>query len=105
MVRLLAVFATLMLATSFSVADDDKNPAAAGTKGTVTAWDESNTVVLEHKFCLKTRHSWDYVSCGSRLRDRVKLQLCAARGPGTHRYLYQIGDARPTRSTVYCRKS
>jgi hypothetical protein len=104
MIRLLATFATLTLATSFAVADDT-NPASAGTKGTVTAWDESNTKVLEHRFCVKTRYTWDYVSCGNRLRDELKLHVCAERGPGMHKYLYQIGDGKVIRSTLVCRKS
>lgn len=103
MTRLLAAFATLVLATSFAAADDT-NPRSAGAKGTVTAWDESSTKVLEHRFCTKTRYSWDYVSCGNRLRDELKLHLCAERGPGTHKYLYQIGNGRTIRSTLLCRK-
>jgi hypothetical protein len=100
MFRLFAAGATLALITTFAVADD--NPRAAGTKGTITAWDESNTTVLEHRYCLKSRLTWDYVSCGNRLRDALKRKLCAG-GPGRYPYLYQVGDGRPSRSTMVCR--
>lgn len=103
MTRLLAALATLVLATSFAAADD-RNPRSAGAKGAVTAWDEFSNRVLEHRFCVRTRYSWDYASCGNRLRDELKLRWCAIRGPGTHRYLYQVGDARPVRSTLVCRR-
>lgn len=107
MVRLFIVFATLISATSLSAADDldsARNARTAGTKGTVTAWDESATRVIEHRFCVRSRLSWDYVRCGSRLRDEVKRQLCTTRGAGTHRYLYQVGDGRPMKSMVSCRR-
>ena len=70
----------------------------------ITAWDEAGTKVLEHRFCIKTGGSWDYVTCGNRVRDRLKLQLCAERGPGLHKYLYQVGDGKPSASSVFCKK-
>jgi hypothetical protein len=79
-------------------------PSAAGHKGTITAWDLSQTRVIEHRFCSRTRGSWDYVACGTRVRDEVKDKLCANLGPGTHRYLYQVGDSKPSSSSVYCRR-
>ena len=101
MFRLLATGATLAVITSLALADD--NPRAAGTKGTVTAWDESNSKVLEHRYCIKTRYSWDYANCGNRLRDALKRHYCAANGAGTYKYLYQIGDGKPYTSTLTCR--
>src|SRR5215510_11613127 len=86
MVRTLAVLATFIaLAFAAPMASaDDHIPRSAGSKGTVTAWDEFQHRVLEHRFCARTRNSWDYVSCGNRLRDELKISLCAARGPGNH---------------------
>lgn len=95
--RLPVIFAILFLA-KLATAD------APGVKGTITAWDETHTTVLEHRSCVRTRYSWNYATCGSIIRTRVKLNLCSARGPGLHRYLYQIGDSRPIKSSVYCRR-
>jgi hypothetical protein len=102
MVRIFAVGATLALVTSLALADD-RIPRYAGTKGTITAWDESSTKVLEHRFCVKTRSSWDYVTCGNHLRDALKRHVCAVRGRGTYKYLTQVGDGKPYESTLFCR--
>ena len=99
--RLLAAGALLALFTTLAIADDV--PRYAGTKGTVTAWDETSTRVLEHRFCVKTRYSWDYPSCSNRLRDALKRHVCATQGAGTHKYLFQMGDSKPYPATVYCR--
>jgi hypothetical protein len=101
MFRLFAAGATLALITSFAIADD--NPRAAGTKGTITAWDESQSKVLEHRYCVKSRLSWDYVGCGTRLRDALKRHYCRANGPGRYTYFTQIGDGKPYQSTLVCR--
>jgi hypothetical protein len=91
--------------TAVAVAGPYHTPTrSAGTRGTITAWDPSNTRVIEHRFCTRTRGSWDYVACGHRVRDDVRDKLCTALGPGTHRYLYQIGDAKPSSSSVYCKR-
>lgn len=107
MVRLLAAFAALALFAGFasSAIADDRAPRSAGSKGTVTAWDEYKGRVLEHRFCVRTRYSWDYASCGNRLRDELKRNWCAQLGPGMHRYYYQVGDGRPVRATLVCRRS
>ena len=102
MFRLLAAGAALALITSFALADD-RTPPSAGSKGTVTAWDESNTTVLEHRYCVRTRYSWDYLTCGNRLRDALKRRVCNERGRGTYRYLFQVGDGKPFPSTLACR--
>lgn len=92
-----------LLATA-SIATAQRTWATAGTRGTVTAYQLDGQTIIDHRTCLSSsRSSWDYARCGSRLRDRVKLELCARHGHGTQEYLYQIGDARPTRSSVYCR--
>ena len=102
MFRLLASGATLALLASLAVADE-RTPRSAGTKGTITAWDESNTKVLEHRYCLRTRYSWDYATCGTRLRDQLKRHFCAVNPPGTYKYLTQVGDGKPYPSTLVCR--
>jgi hypothetical protein len=81
--------------------DDFKN---IGRKGTVTAYQLDGSTVIAHKWCTASgKYSWNYVTCGSILRDRVKARLCLKLGKGTHHYLYQIGDGRPSRTSVYCR--
>jgi hypothetical protein len=87
-----------------ALADDDKNPRTAGHKGTVTAWNDAGDTVLDHKVCLRNKGSWDYVSCGNALRERLKDQICATAAPGLHKYLYQVGDGRKNPSTVLCKK-
>ena len=76
----------------------------AGSHGTATAYELDGRTVIDVKTCFRTgRHgSFDYVRCGSRLRDAVKLRVCRERGAGTHSYFTQIGTGRPMRSTVYC---
>lgn len=80
------------------------NPPTAGTKGTITAWNEAGDTVIDHRVCVRIRGTWDYSLCGNILRDRLKLHLCSTLGPGTHKYLYQVGDGRKTPSSVYCKK-
>ena len=86
-----------------AVADDNDNPITAGHKGTITAWNEAGDKVIAHKICPRRRGIWDYVACGNALRDELKLQLCA-KGPGTYKYLYQVGDGRKGPSSLYCPK-
>ena len=76
-----------------------------GRPGTVTAYELDGRTVIDVKTCFTMRHgSWDYARCGERLRDRLKIEMCRAKGPGTHYYLYQVGDSRPFRMSVYCRR-
>ena len=79
--------------------------AHADRKGTVTAYELDGYTVIAQKTCTSSgRYSYDYSRCGERLRDSVKIRLCAKLGKGTHHYLYKIGDNRPTRSSVWCRR-
>src|SRR5688572_3194160 len=100
----------LMLAGMFAFfaadADADRDRWRAGTRGTVTAYEADGRTVIENKPCFKTGRygGYDYSRCGQRLRDSVKHELCRKQGPGTHTWFYQIGDNRPTRSSVYCRR-
>lgn len=86
-----------------AIAEGD-NPASAGQKGTITAWNEAGDTVIDHRACVRVRGTWDYSLCGNILRDRLKRHLCTTLGPGTHRYLYQVGDGRKMPSSVYCKK-
>jgi hypothetical protein len=62
--------------------------------------------VIENKQCFKTtRHGYDYLRCGERLRESVKSELCRKNGSGTHTWFYQIGNSRPVRSSVFCARS
>lgn len=101
MLRLL-VIAGLVSMTANANADVDRT--RAGTKGTVTAYEADGRSVIETKPCFRTTRygGYDYVRCGKRLRDEVKRELCRKLGGGTHTWFYQIGDKRPTRSSVYC---
>ena len=99
-----SLFIIAALLGTASIATAERTWATAGTRGTVTAYQLDGQTVIDHKTCLSSsRSSWDYARCGTRLRDSVKLELCSRHGRGTHHYLYQIGDARPMRSSVYCR--
>jgi len=101
MLRLLVIAGLAFTATA-AVADRDT--WRAGRDGTVTAYEADGKTVIENKQCFKTTRyrGYDYVKCGQRLRDSVKLELCRKNGSGSHTWWYQIGDNRPTRSSVYC---
>ena len=103
MLRLLVIAGFAGLFATAAVADRDR--WRAGTDGTVTAYDADGRTVIENKQCFRTtRHGgYDYVGCGRRLRDTVKIELCRKNGGGTHTWFYQIGDNRPIRSSVSCR--
>jgi hypothetical protein len=76
-----------------------------GRKGTVTAYELDGSTVISHRTCTSSgRYSYNYVACGNRLRDSVKVRICSRLGKGTHYYLYQIGENRPTRSSVWCKR-
>lgn len=97
----LAAFAATAATAPIAAAGSSRD---AGSRGTMTAYKLDGTVI-DVKPCFRTtRHGgFDYVRCGNRLRDSVKLRVCGELGPGTHGYLTQIGDGRRARSTVYCR--
>jgi hypothetical protein len=106
MIRLM-ILASLAAATATTASVADANPYRdAGSRGTMTAYQLDGRTVIDVKSCFRTtRHGgFDYVRCGDRLRDSVKLRVCRDRGPGTHHYFTQIGDGRPSRSAVYCRR-
>jgi hypothetical protein len=93
-----------VLALGFVVGLATSASAGEGDKGWVTAYDLDGTTVITSRSCISSgRYSYDYTGCGRRVRDSVKIKLCARLGKGTHYYLYQIGDARPTRSSVWCK--
>jgi hypothetical protein len=105
MTRLMILAALAALAATAATASiADAQPRDAGSQGTVTAYEPDGRTVIDVKTCFRTTRygGFDYVRCGSRLRDAVKLRVCRERGAGTHSYFTQIGDGHPTRSTVYC---
>lgn len=91
--------AAVMLGASVAAHAGSGNP---GHKGTVAAYSPI-TDVYDSERCPRTKYSWDYVSCGKALRERVKERMCQTRGKGTHKYFYQIGNGRKTTSSVYCK--
>jgi len=77
--------------------------ATAGTRGTVTAYDLDARTVLEHRVCFRhASGAYDYIGCGDRLRDDLKVRMCNLRGPGTHHYYYQVGETKPYWSSMFC---
>lgn len=92
------------LASPAAADDADKVPVTAGHRGTVTAWNLAGDAVIVHKLCPKFGSSWDYLKCGKALREQLQLEVCAAKGPGEHKYLYQVGDGKKNPSSVYCKK-
>lgn len=106
MTRLMILAALAITTVTASTASTAEAQAYrdAGSHGTATAYESDGRTVIDVKTCFRTtRHGgFDYVRCGSRLRDAVKLRVCRERGGGTHSYFTQIGTGRPTRSTVYC---
>ena len=98
---LLAALFVTAAATAVAHADLSQ----AGTKGTVTAYELDGRTVIEVKPCFRTTSygGYDYARCGQWLRDSLKFQVCRAKGPGTHHYLYQVGDGRPYEFSIYCR--
>jgi hypothetical protein len=104
MIRFIMAIGLVLGLGSSAMADNDDDYRSAGRKGTVTAYELDSNKVIGHAVCLPSgRFSWRYSECGQRLRDRMKVRLCAKLGRGTHRYQYQIGEARPSKATVYCR--
>ncbi len=99
---LLAALFVTAAATAVAHADHSR----AGTPGTVTAYELDARTVIDVKTCFRTTRfgGHDYARCGEWLRDSLKFQMCRDKGPGTHRYLYQVGDGRKNPSSVYCKK-
>jgi len=100
----LLVLAALLIAAPQAHADPSWR--AKGTHGTVTAYELDGHTVIDRQLCT-TRyrtHSVEYAGCSARLRDEVKHRLCTRRRAGTHHYFFQVGDNRPSRSSVYCRR-
>jgi hypothetical protein len=73
-----------------------------GSHGTVTAYEPDAKTVIHWEACAPHRHSYDYVTCGKRLRERVAEMMCQ-RGEGVHHWLYQISDGRPIPEQTTCR--
>jgi hypothetical protein len=103
MLRLLTAALLVTAATAAPAAAEHDH---AGTPGYVTAYELDGRTVIDTKVCFRTTKygGYDYVRCGERLRDWLKIEICRAKGPGTHHYLYQVGDGRPMRLPMYCRR-
>ncbi len=74
-----------------------------GRKGTITVYGPSPSKVISSKRCARKKYTWDYMRCGTALRARVKAKFCATKGKGTHRYYYQVGNGKKSKSSVYCK--
>ena len=103
---MLRVLIAALFVTAAATATVEADRSHAGSPGTVTAYELDGRTVIDVKTCFRTtRHGgYDYVRCGDRLRDWLKIEVCRAKGPGTHYYFYQVGDGRPSRLSVYCRR-
>lgn len=86
--------AAMLAASALLVTDALAEKPAAGTKGTVTAWESGGTKVITVESCAATGDGWDYVSCSKVLRDRV-VDIVCKRGPGTYKWGFQVGDEKP----------
>jgi len=84
--------------------DDHGGNRAAGRKGRVAAYFPDLGTVFDSKACAKKRLGYDYTSCGKALRARVKQRLCKRLGKGLHKYYYQVGDNKKSKSSVYCKR-
>jgi hypothetical protein len=71
----------------------DSDPRA-GTKGHVTAYDGDNATILDVDPCPRTKLAYDYAACGKPFREKVSRAVCRKHGDGTHKWFYQVGDAR-----------
>jgi hypothetical protein len=85
---------TLLVALPLIVTDALADKPAAGTKGTVTAWEGGGTKVITVETCAATGDGYDYVSCSKILRDRV-VDIVCKRGAGTYKWGFQVGDEKP----------
>ena len=103
MTRLLVLLALLALAPH---AHADPYWRGHGNRGSVTAYELDGRTVIDRRLCTVRYRSntVEYGPCSARLRDEVKTRMCLRRGPGTHHYYFQLGDNRPYRSSVYCRR-
>jgi hypothetical protein len=79
------------------------NPSPApGSKSAVTAYEADGTTVIKFEPCERVGRTYDYPTCGKRLRDSVAQMMCA-RGKGTHAWRYQIGSTAQLPETTFCR--
>jgi hypothetical protein len=72
-----------------------------GGKGQCTAMELDGTVILVEDAPPK-HDSHDYVACGKALKLKLEPILCA-RGKGLQRFLYQISDNKPSKSSIRCK--
>jgi hypothetical protein len=63
---------------------------------------DGETVIVEET-CPKKGGGYDYVACGSIVREKTKTSICGAKGKGTHKYLYRVGAGKPTETSVLCK--
>jgi hypothetical protein len=103
---MLRLLTAALFITAAATAPGTASAETGGRPGTVTAYELDGQTVIDVKTCFRTTShgGYDYARCGTRLRDWLKIEICRAKGPGTHHYLYQVGDGRPTRLSMYCRR-
>ena len=90
MIALLVALPTVVIVTD-ALADKP----VAGSKGTVTAWENSGKKVITVESCGAGENGdFDYVSCSKVLRERV-VDIVCKRGPGTYKWDFQVGDEKP----------
>jgi hypothetical protein len=82
----------------------DGEGSAGDRKGSCGAYELDGTVIVERR-CLHRSggRTYDYVTCGKRVRDRAKELICRVRGKGLHKFLYRSGESKPSPSSVYCK--
>ena len=88
----------VLLSLGFLAACGDR----PGSKSTVTAYGPDGTTVIKFEPCPRIGRSYDYPTCGKKLRTEVNASLCA-QGGGSHAWFYQIGSSSPIPEHALCR--
>jgi hypothetical protein len=99
----LVLFAATTLIALPGFADSKASSEYAGKKGYVAAYDADGTTVLDVQSCDMKKSAHDYTECGKHLRDRVKEDLCKARGKGKYKWFYQVSDGKRSEHTAFCK--
>lgn len=98
-IRTLALASLAVFVSATASAD---STTGAGTKGHVTAYEADGKTVIRVDSCPSKKLSFDYPTCGKKLRDDVKDLLCK-RGKGPHKWKYQIGDSKQMDQASTCK--
>jgi hypothetical protein len=91
-------FIAFVAVVGFSSARADTK--GAGSKGHVTAYEEDGKTVIDVSACPNSKYT--DAPCGQTFRDRIKDQVCKAKGKGKHKWKYQVSDNKATDQYAQC---